>query len=654
MASPDPKAIAAAYGGEASGNTARIPTPGHSSRDRGTVITVNPNAPGGLLVYSHNGGDPLAIKEDLRDKGFASSHETSRRREQRPNWKLVETYEYDDGEGQTVYRTKRYEDALWKPAAGEKRPKSFKVDRYEDGRWLAGLGDGERVPYRLTELRKAIADAQTIYFVEGERKADKLVQMGFAATCIPFGSKSWRDEYAEHLRGARVCILPDNDDPGRAFASQVFHALEGVSAWPFILELPDLPPAGDVIDWDGSTTDLQELARQALHGDAPEWHSDLFAPGQVDVCTHLKSNLLPYEWIGSIEPVLDGMWLIDDWLPKSGIAALFGHPGSGKTFLALSMAAHVANGQDWAGRAVQQGLVIYLVAEGQRGFKNRVSAMKADGILSKVSPFVSIPVPIDLQDPTGDIEKLIGTIGQIIEESSQQPALLVLDTLSKTFGAGKENTDDMVSYLNNCQRIASEFDCLTLIVHHRPKDSESRDPRGHSSLRGNIDTAILVEGGEVKSATTVKQKDGEDNQRVRFELERFALGENKRGDEISTCLVRLSDVPVSRADLPLIERQKMRLKGHQKTALRAIEVMIAKQGKIAPDEIPKDMIDRWKTSHAIEAGQVADRLEQEFVALVDSNSDKKTDSAKRTVRRVLTSLKSAGILGSWGDWLWLN
>src|SRR5690606_40937912 len=93
----------------------------------------------------------------------------------------------------------------------------------------------------------------------------------------------------------------------------------------------------------------------------------------------------------------------------------------------------------------------------------------------------------------------------------------------------------------NCQRIASAFNCLTLIVHHRPKDSESRDLRGHSSLRGGLDVAILDEGGEIKTATTVKQKDGEDNQQVRFKLDRVVLGQDMRGNEVSTCTVRITD-----------------------------------------------------------------------------------------------------------------
>src|SRR5690606_7672063 len=65
--------------------------------------------------------------------------------------------------------------------------------------------------------------------------------------------------------------------------------------------------------------------------------------------------------------------------------------------------------------------------------------------------------------------------------------------------------------------------------------------RGHSSLRGNVDTTILVEAGDIKTATTLKQKDGEDNVQVRFKLNRTIIGYDKRGKEVSTCLVEITD-----------------------------------------------------------------------------------------------------------------
>ena len=64
--------VAAYYGGEVSGNTANIPTPGHSRDDRGTSISLAPSAPDGVLVHCFNGtsADALNVKEMLRRDGF--------------------------------------------------------------------------------------------------------------------------------------------------------------------------------------------------------------------------------------------------------------------------------------------------------------------------------------------------------------------------------------------------------------------------------------------------------------------------------------------------------------------------------------------------------------------------------------------------------
>ena len=72
MSHPLALEIATMYGGTASGDTARIPTPGHSINDRGTSIKVDPTAPGGLLVHAFNETREVAleVKDMLRCDGF--------------------------------------------------------------------------------------------------------------------------------------------------------------------------------------------------------------------------------------------------------------------------------------------------------------------------------------------------------------------------------------------------------------------------------------------------------------------------------------------------------------------------------------------------------------------------------------------------------
>lgn len=75
--------------------------------------------------------------------------------------------------------------------------------------------------------------------------------------------------------------------------------------------------------------------------------------------------LLPVEWCEEITPRLNSLWLIKRTLPQKGVALIYGHPSSGKSFLALDIAMHVALGWDWNGLRVRKGLVVYVAAEGR-------------------------------------------------------------------------------------------------------------------------------------------------------------------------------------------------------------------------------------------------------------------------------------------------
>lgn len=465
----------------------------------------------------------------------------------------------------------------------------------------------------------------------------------------PFHARLFEKVVAENRRGRSVTPIilaphfADDDGleqlGGRAYLTQLTGDLQG------LLAPEDL------------ANQIHELAQRRRNRDghiaAAQAYADLSVPMSEIVVPDgpdewaTGGKLLPVEFAGDVQPVLDGFWLIDDFLPKSGPAALYGHPGSGKTFLALSISAHVAEGKEFGGRHVTGGPVIYLVAEGLSGFRNRLAAMFNAGLMSRDAPFAYIPVPIDLQSPSGDVESLIATVRNL-EARIGAPALVVVDTLSKTFGAGKENTDDMAVYVANCERIAAAFDCLTLIVHHRPKDTESRELRGHSSLRGGVVASVLVEGDEIKTATTVKQKDGPEGERISFELERVVLGTNSRGKDVSTCLVRMVDNDVADA----ISHPARRLvSGHNLTALDVLTDELDRWGEPVPSSIPADAIDRSQVTRVVRSGQVRTKLAD---TMSGKCPDKNADTIQRSARRALQALEGKEICGSWGEWIWLR
>jgi hypothetical protein len=60
--------LARALGGEVSGSQILAPGPGHSPKDRSLSIKLEQNAPGGFLVHSFSGDDPILCKNYVREK----------------------------------------------------------------------------------------------------------------------------------------------------------------------------------------------------------------------------------------------------------------------------------------------------------------------------------------------------------------------------------------------------------------------------------------------------------------------------------------------------------------------------------------------------------------------------------------------------------
>ena len=64
-------------------------------------------------------------------------------------------------------------------------------------------------------------------------------------------------------------------------------------------------------------------------------------------------------------------------LSETGLAAIYGSSGHGKTVFTLDLVLHVATGRNWLYRPVKKGRVIYILAEGQDSFGARLKAAMA-------------------------------------------------------------------------------------------------------------------------------------------------------------------------------------------------------------------------------------------------------------------------------------
>jgi len=242
------KNVAHALGGEITRNQVRAPGPGHSQQDRSLSIALSQSAPGGFVVHSFAGDDPIACKDYVRQKlGLApfqpKGNRLSRASDDAIDQALrvafsgpqnhagatvVAMYDYRDEVGTLLYQVVRFQ------------PKSFRHRKPNgNGGWV-WQGSERRVLYRWPELIK-YPDA-TVFITEGEKDADRVASLGHCATTLASGE--WTADCVKALAGRDCLILEDNDQAGQKKAHEAAAALYGTAKTVRIVHLPDLPDKG--------------------------------------------------------------------------------------------------------------------------------------------------------------------------------------------------------------------------------------------------------------------------------------------------------------------------------------------------------------------------------------------------------------------------
>lgn len=227
--------------------------------------------------------------------------------------------------------------------------------------------------------------------------------------------------------------------------------------------------------------------------------------------------------------------LVEGLLDKEANSTLYGDSNSGKTFLMLDIAYHIATGRPWQGRAVAKGLVVYIAAEGGTGIRKRIAALKRHYGGEKV-PFVLVPCPVNMLNGKADMPQLLALIREAEGRHGEKATLVVIDTLSRALAGGDENAStDMGGFIRNVDMLRAQTRAHVAIIHHTGKD-QAKGARGWSGLRAAIDTEIEIAKGTV---TVTKQRDLETTQPMKFTLDQMALGKDGRGRPVTSCVVRV-------------------------------------------------------------------------------------------------------------------
>lgn len=337
-------------------------------------------------------------------------------------------------------------------------------------------------------------------------------------------------------------------------------------------------------------------------------------------------------------------YLIDGYIPEQSLIEIFGPPGHGKSFVSMDMAFCIASGIDWHGLKTQQGPVVYIAGEGFNGIGQRVRALEIKHGIPAQNFYVSTQ-PASLTD-----DENAAWVAEAVRQ--YQPVLIVIDTLSRNFGGGDENsTRDMNAFVSNLDAHI-KGNATVLIVHHTGLVEKSR-ARGSSVLNGAMDAEYSVAKNErLITFANTKMKESEPPPSLMFEMVAQDLDwSNEAGEPIKSIVLEKTDrEPTEATD------SKRRLSARDDAILTSLNEAIAAHGIEPTAEIKAKFaglcsmtgeyqkivhIDHWRDRayRAIAVDSVVDAVG-------------KSDAKKKAFKRCRDKLFNSGLTVEYGDYAW--
>lgn len=229
-------------------------------------------------------------------------------------------------------------------------------------------------------------------------------------------------------------------------------------------------------------------------------------------------NFLSLDDVESLPPP---KWLVPGVLTEGSLAAIYGAPESGKSFLAVDMSMAIAGGIDWHGRQVEHGGVLYIAAEGAPGLGKRFRAWKVDRCAQ--GRRFDLHLMRDDLNLAAEKDGGVRAFVQAVTDELGPLRLIVIDTLNQTAAGADENSaKDMGRYIASMKLLRNATGAAVVVVHHSGKDL-SKGMRGSTALLGAMDTTVEVErasDGHSIKVTVKKQKDAEREPPMRFNMEK--------------------------------------------------------------------------------------------------------------------------------------
>jgi RecA-family ATPase len=210
--------------------------------------------------------------------------------------------------------------------------------------------------------------------------------------------------------------------------------------------------------------------------------SDYFPPGEpVDLQSWRNERepkaptfsriINPAEWEGL--PVPPREWIVPDYIPDKTVSLLGGDGATGKSLLALQLAAARALSREWVGLLPEPGRTLVLSAEDDADEMQR----RLDDIRKFYGARMANLSDIRLVDLVGE-DSILGTLmkGQIAPTAMYhtldsymtefKPGLTILDVLADMFAGDENNRAQVRQFVGLLKKLARKHDCAFLLLAH--------------------------------------------------------------------------------------------------------------------------------------------------------------------------------------------
>jgi hypothetical protein len=263
----------------------------------------------------------------------------------------------------------------------------------------------------------------------------------------------------------------------------------------------------DGATWQAANTIARAYADMNDHTGPEFWHAQFVRPTLEDpqpTGGRLRRSMLKRSEITNLP---DPVPLIDGVIYRNSVVVISGKFGTYKSFIAVSMAASLATGQEWFGHHVPEAVpVIYAAAEGAYGIKRRLEAWESvHGPIPDSMYLIPISVRLNRPEDMRELEELIVETGAKV---------LIFDTMhASTPGVDENDAGQMGQVMDVLRGLQERHGMCSILPHHTGHAGERA--RGSSSVEDDADTTFVIKlRGEERGLDSVrtlvhrKTKDG--------------------------------------------------------------------------------------------------------------------------------------------------